>query len=64
MQGRAVILFKAKSKMKTMIMKLGLWLELQKSVSESIPTLGNYLVASDDDLFEGKEILPFNSCRL
>jgi hypothetical protein len=45
-------------------MKLGLWLELQNSVSESFTTLCNFLVASDDDLFEEKEILSFNSCRL
>jgi hypothetical protein len=63
MQGRAVILFKAKSKVKTTIMKLGLWLELQKSVSKSFPTLGNFLAAFDDDHFEEKEILSFNSCR-
>jgi hypothetical protein len=54
-QGRAVILFKAKSKLKTMIVKLGLWLELQNSVSESFPALGNFLIVSDDGLFEKKK---------
>jgi hypothetical protein len=47
-----------------MIMKLGLWLELQKNVFESFPTLCNYHIASDVDLFEEKEILSFNFCRI
>ena len=47
-----------------MIMKLGLWLELQKGVFESFPPLGNYHIASDVDLFEEKEILSFNFCRI
>jgi hypothetical protein len=59
---RTVILLN-KSKVKTMIMKLGLWLELKKGVFESFPPLGNYHIASDVDLFEEKEILSFNFCR-